>query len=106
MNQESCPRAIDAIVPGDELSLVGMGREAVDRMDTRPYRNILSEYPNDLCSLDNTSGERASRRESYEYDASRGVRKVAGKVMSNAATGAHAGPGYDDSAALDPIDRN
>src|SRR5437868_6471574 len=43
MHKKCLAHAVDAGVPRQQLPLIGVGGEAVDRMDVRPDRDVFSE---------------------------------------------------------------
>src|SRR5579872_656093 len=67
MNEE-CYVALNSIAPGDQLRLVRMRREAVDRVDMRTNGNILAEELNLGRPIDNLTRRRAKPGKADEYD--------------------------------------
>ena len=49
MHEEGLAHAVDAPVPCQQLPLIGMGREAVNRMDVRPNGDVFTEQGTDLA---------------------------------------------------------
>ena len=93
-------------MPFEQLGLIRMGREAVDRMDASAYRNRLAEDRNRRGAVDDLSRERALRRVADEDHAALLASEVLAQVMPHAPARAHPRAGHDDGAPGDPIDRD
>ena len=65
-----CARRADLPVPGEQLGLVGMGGEAVDRVNAGAFTGISSpKMRTCLGAVDDLAGQRAAGREADEDDA-------------------------------------
>ena len=76
--------------PGQEFGLVGVGREAVDRVDLGAHGDGFVEDLDRLGPVDDLAGERALGGVADEDDGSLRPPQVVAQVMADAAAGAHA----------------
>ena len=68
MDQEGAFRLTESFVPSQQLRLIGMGGKAIDGMNLRPHRDLLSVDLYRFGTIDDTPGKGANGGEADEHD--------------------------------------
>src|SRR3989344_8254532 len=88
----------------EELTLIGMGRVAVNDADLGADQNGFAVYPYLFCAVNKPSAKRAGRLISGDEEDALRVREIALLMMKNAAPGGHAGAGGNDLGGGNIVD--
>ena len=94
------------LLPSQQLRLVGMSGETINRVDASPNRNILAENVHLLVAVDNMARESPNGCVANEHDARILATEIVLEVVTHATAGAHARAGHDDGPAMDAVYRN
>ena len=106
MDQDYGVLAGDLVLPRKKLVLIGMGREAVNRMDPRTHRNFLPKKLNLPGTVDELSAERPLACISHKQDARFRAPEIVPEMMPDTTSRAHARACHDYGATTDLIDRD
>ena len=89
MDDKGCLDPGHALAPGDQLGLIGMGGEAVDRVDRGAHLDLLAEHRDMLGAVDDPARQRTGRCIADEDHAGIRPRQIVPQVMHDAAAGCH-----------------
>ncbi len=92
--------------PGEQLLLVGVAGEAVDRVDGRAHGDFLPEQAHRARAVDDLPRQGADGGEAHEHDAGLRAPEIVLEVVAHPSPRAHAGARHDDRAAGDAVERH
>src|SRR5579871_818254 len=106
MDEECRFASPNAAPPCEQLPLVGVSGESIDRVDRAADWNVFTEEPHMLGSVDDPPCNRSSGSKSDEDDRCFLSPKIMLQMVADPASRAHARTSHDDSAAGYPVKSN